>query len=90
MLFGVEKRSEGVRKAWENISEEDKNSRINKGIQTKLEKAGYTREMILEIKELHKNGMKPRFILEKYPNLTKQDVLNITDKRKWNNIIWLK
>ena len=45
-------------------------------------KAGYTIELIKEIKEFHNNGMKPRFILEKYPQLTKSDIKNITDKRK--------
>lgn len=47
-----------------------------------MKKAGYNTDMILDIKKLHSEGVKPRFILEKYPQLKKSDIKNITDKRK--------
>lgn len=77
-----EKRSLGVKLSWENSSEEEKFNRKRSVQETAMIKAGYNIEMILNIKELHNNGMKPRFILEKYPQLTKSDIKNITDKRK--------
>ena len=74
------KRSDGVKTAWKNSTEEEKLARRKATQDTKLKKAGYTKELILEIKELHRNGMKPRFILEKYPTLTIKDINKITSK----------
>lgn len=82
----IKKRSNGVKKAWTNITEEERAIRGKSLQETAMKKAGYTIDIILDIKKLHNEGMKPRFILKKYPQLKKSDIKNITDKRKWNNL----
>jgi hypothetical protein len=77
-----EKRSIGVKAVWDNYTEEEKVVRAKNCQNTYIEKSGYTKELILEIRELHSNGLKPRFILERYPNLVSSDIKKILDKRK--------
>ena len=81
-----EKRSKGVKKAWENSSDQNKIKKAKSCQKTYLEKSGYTKEMILEIRKLHDGRMKPRFILIKYPSLDKSDINKILDKRKKKNL----
>ena len=76
------KRSESVKKYWENCTQDEKEKRANSTLDTLLKKSGYTREMILEIRQLKKSGMKPKEINKKFPELTSKQITNILDKRR--------
>lgn len=82
----ITKRSIASKKAWENLSKNDKLTRSKAIQQNALDKSGYTKELILEIRKFHSEGIKPRFLLDRYPQLTSKDIKNILDKRKWNNL----
>jgi group I intron endonuclease len=84
------KRSESTTQMWKNLPQDQNLNRRIKSMLTSIIKAGYTVEMILEIRQLHSNGMKPRNILTSFPSLTKQDITNILDKRHFKLINTLK
>lgn len=81
-----EKRSESLSLMWQNLSEDDNVKRRLSSMITAINKAGYTADMILNIRELHASGVKPRHILQSFPELNKQDITNILDKRHFKLI----
>lgn len=81
-----EKRRDGVKKSWENMTDEDRLIRRKNIQKALLKRSGYIIDEILQIKNLHKYGMKPMDIVKLFPNLTKYDIQKIVDKRKYNNL----
>lgn len=81
-----EKRRDGVKKSWEKMSKEDKAERLKNIKLAFLKKSGYSVADILEIKKLHRNGIKPAAICAIFQHLKKSDINRIIDKRKYNNL----
>lgn len=82
-----EKRSNSGKQYWENCSDEDKNKRIDNQINTLIIKSGYSKELIHNVRKLKfEDKLKPKQIQKIYPELTINNINNITNKRRWNSI----
>lgn len=82
-----EKRLNSGKQYWENCSDEDKNKRIDNQINTLIIKSGYSKELIHNVRKLKfEDKLKPKQIQKIYPELTINNINNITNKRRWNSI----
>lgn len=82
-----EKRSKSGKEYWDNCSIEEKEKRITTQVNTMLNKSGYTKELIYDIRKLRfEDKLKAPEIQKIYTNLTIKQIYNIIDKRKWKTI----
>lgn len=85
-----EKRSEGLKNSWSNLSDEEREQRSIINTYGQLKNSKYDVDMIIEIRKMYESGLKPKKIFEsikdKYPQLLHSDIKPIIDKRRWNNI----
>lgn len=81
-----EKRKRKNSSKWNNMSEEEKVERI-KNIQIGVRKnSKYGIELIKEVKEKLKNGVKVKEVLKLYPQMNYGYLYSIKNGRRWNDI----
>lgn len=81
-----EKRSDGVKKAWEISSLEDKTRRLASMAKSALIKSGFNIDDIIKIKELRANNVPKKDIAAMFPHLTMKNILAISAPNRWLNI----
>jgi group I intron endonuclease len=81
-----EKRSNTVKKMWEEMTEEDKNLRIQKSVQASRNKSKYSEEFIKELKTKLKNGVKVKDLRKEYPEVRPDFFYELKNNRRWKNI----
>lgn len=81
-----EKRREGVKKSWNNITDEDRLKRSLAITKNYLLKSGFNVNDIIKIKELRTNGVPKKDIATMFPHLTMKNILAISAPNRWLNI----
>lgn len=81
-----EKRKTGVKKYWDNLSEEDKEKRISRLKETTRLNSKYSLEMIIEIKTKIKLGMGLKDLKTTYPTLKDHLFYDLKNNRRWSDI----
>jgi len=78
-----EKRRLSVKKGWELMSDEDKQKRIIKTIETLRKTSKYGVDLVVDIKNKLKEGYKIKQLKELYPDVKENFFYNIKNGRRW-------
>jgi group I intron endonuclease len=78
-----EKRRLSVKKGWESMSDEDKQKRIIKTIETLRKTSKYGVDLVVDIKNKLKEGYKIKQLKELYPDVKENFFYNIKNGRRW-------
>jgi group I intron endonuclease len=81
-----EKRRMSVKKGWGSISDDEKEKRVNKAKETKQKNSKYGVELVKEIKEKIKEGLKVKQLKELYPQVRENFFYELKNGRSWSNI----
>ena len=81
-----ERRKHSVKNGWDNMSEEEKNKRINNAKEKNRNQSKYGIEIIKEIKKEFKDGLSINDVNKKYPEFNKQYLYSIKNNRRWKDI----
>ena len=81
-----EKRRLSVKNGWGSISDDEKEKRVNKSKETKQKNSKYGVELVKEIKEKIKEGLKVKQLKELYPQVRENFFYELKNGRSWSNI----
>jgi hypothetical protein len=81
-----EKRRLSVKKGWELMSDEDKQKRIIKTIETLRKTSKYGVDLVVDIKNKLKEGYKIKQLKELYPDVKEHFFYDVKNGRRWANI----
>jgi group I intron endonuclease len=79
-------RQESVKKSWETMTEDDRNERVENIRKARQKNSKYGVELIKEVKEKLKNGIKVPQLIKEYPNMKSHILYDIKNNRRWKNI----
>jgi group I intron endonuclease len=81
-----EKRRLSVKNGWGSISDDEKEKRVNKMKETKQKNSKYGVELVKEIKQKIKEGLKVKQLKELYPQVRENFFYELKNGRSWSNI----
>ena len=81
-----EKRRLSVKNGWGSISDDEKEKRVNKAKETKQKNSKYGVELVKEIKQKIKEGLKVKQLKELYPQVRENFFYELKNGRSWSNI----
>ena len=81
-----EKRRLSVKNGWGSISDVEKEKRVNKAKETKQKNSKYGVELVKEIKQKIKEGLKVKQLKELYPQVRENFFYELKNGRSWTNI----
>jgi len=81
-----EKRRLSVKQGWGSISDDEKEKRVNKAKETKQKNSKYGVELVKEIKQKIKEGLKVKQLKELYPQVRENFFYELKNGRSWSNI----
>jgi group I intron endonuclease len=81
-----EKRRMSVKQGWGSISDNEKEKRVNKAKETKQKNSKYGVELVKEIKQKIKEGLKVKQLKELYPQVRENFFYELKNGRSWSNI----
>jgi group I intron endonuclease len=81
-----EKRRLSVKNGWGSISDDEKEKRVNKVKETKQKNSKYGVELVKEIKQKIKEGLKVKQLKELYPQVRENFFYELKNGRSWSNI----
>jgi group I intron endonuclease len=79
-------RQESVKKSWENMTEDDRNKRIDNIRKATQKNSKYSVELIKEVKDKLNKGIKVPQLVKDYPNMNSYILYDIKNNRRWKNI----
>ena len=79
-------RQDSVKKSWENMTEDDRNKRIDNIRKATQKNSKYSVELIKEVKDKLNKGIKVPQLVKDYPNMTSYILYDIKNNRRWKNI----
>lgn len=81
-----EKRRESVKKYWDNLTEEERIRRTEKSKETLRSKSKYPIDVIKEIKDKIKSGVKIKELIKEYSKVKPSFFYELKNGRRWNDI----
>lgn len=81
-----EKRRLSVKNVWKSISDDEKEKRVNKAKETLQKNSKYGVELVKEIKQKIKEGLKVKQLKELYPQVRENFFYELKNGRSWTNI----
>jgi group I intron endonuclease len=81
-----EKRRLSVKNGWESISDNEREKRVNKSKETKQKNSKFGVELVKEIKQKIKEGLKVKQLKELYPHIRENFFYELKNGRSWTNI----
>jgi group I intron endonuclease len=81
-----EKRKDSVKKHWDKLTNEERSKRIEKIKESKRNKSIYSLDLIKEIKDKLKLGVKIKELTQLYPNIRKGFFYELKNGRRWLDI----
>jgi len=79
-------RQESVKKSWENMTEDNRNKRIDNIRKATQKNSKYSVELIKEVKDKLNKGIKVPQLVKDYPNMNSYILYDIKNNRRWKNI----
>ena len=79
-------RQDSVKKSWENMTEDDRNKRIDNIRKATQKNSKYSVELIKEVKDKLNKGIKVPQLVKDYPNMNSYILYDIKNNRRWKNI----
>jgi group I intron endonuclease len=81
-----EKRRLSVKNGWGTMSDDEKEKRVNKAKETKQKNSKYGVELVKDIKQKIKEGLKVKQLKEIYPQVRENFFYELKNGRSWSNI----
>ena len=81
-----EKRRLSVKNGWDSMTDDEKEKRINKCKETRQKNSKYGFELVKEIKQKIKEGLKVKQLKELYPQVRENFFYELKNGRSWTNI----
>jgi len=81
-----EKRRDSVKKSWDNMSDDEKDVRINKMKETHRKNSKYGIDLVKEIKNKFIEGLSVKDVGKLYPQVNKNNLYAIKSNKRWKNI----
>jgi DNA polymerase II small subunit/DNA polymerase delta subunit B len=75
-----------IEESWENMTEDDRNKRIDNIRKATQKNSKYSVELIKEVKDKLNKGIKVPQLVKDYPNMNSYILYDIKNNRRWKNI----
>ena len=79
-------RQESVKKSWENLTDDERELRINNIREARQKKSKYGIDLVVEIKNKIKEGLTYKQFTELYPEVRKNFYYELKNGKRWGNI----
>jgi group I intron endonuclease len=79
-------RQESVKKSWENLTDEERELRINNIRESRQKKSKYGIDLVVEIKNKIKEGLTYKQFTELYPEVRKNFYYELKNGKRWVNV----